>query len=352
MDTPLCRFGHLASAAELKRAGFTAADLAALRAHPLCFSPRRGWYACADLSTSEMAAVRCGGRIDCVSALRALNIWVGDAPRHLHLRLLSSGGRTSQLVTGVRGVVAHWRKPSRRGDKLYVSTFDALRQAMHCLPPDDLIAAIESAVHLKAISADAALKLIAGAPKRLARYLREVDIRFRAQSGLETKVRLRFTRLGYRVEPQAYVPGVGHLDNLIEGVIAVETNGRVHEGSRSNDYYRDLVTAAWGIRVVIVDPALLDEHWSVVQGVVERVIAEVRLLRELSGRDVDGAPTETPRHAAPADESLPRESAGQRERMPESSAPRTQLFGRQGSDGGVPGPPAVPPSRPSPRRHR
>jgi hypothetical protein len=309
MDTPLCRFGHVATTAQLRSAGFTRAEFVALRAHPLCYRPRRGWYACADLTARELLALSCAARIDCVSALRARDIWVGAASGSLHLRMPATGGRTSQKLHSHRDVVAHWRSTSRRGSKLYVSTFDALLQAMDCLPPDDLIAAIESAVRLEHLTKDQALKLIAAAPKRLEALLREVDTEFRAQSGLETKVRLGFTRLGYRVEPQAYVPGVGHLDNVIEGVIAVETNGREHDGSRSRDYYRDLVTVAWGIRVLSVDPALLEEHWSGIVGVVERAVAEARLLRHLTGRDLDGAPTKTVRHAAAALKSLPRGQA-------------------------------------------
>ncbi|MCL2514905.1 MAG: hypothetical protein FWD85_06080 [Microbacteriaceae bacterium] len=235
--------------------------------------------------------MQCGGRIDCISLLRSLEIWVGDPPPALHLRVPRNSGRTGERLAALRRrVIPHRRRPTRAGTRLYVSVFDALRQAMDCLPPDDLIAAIESAVHLGYLSTDDALELIAAAPTRMKRLLHEVDTEFRAQSGLETKVRLRFTRLGYRVEPQARIPGVGHVDNLIEGLVALETNGRDHEGSRSTDYYRDLVTEAWGIRVISVDPALIDEHWDVIQQVVEDAIAEARLLRRLRGRNSDGAP--------------------------------------------------------------
>jgi len=306
METPLCDFGHVATTAELRRAGFTAKHLAALRRHPLTVQPRRGLYACGDLNSTERTAVRCGGRIDCVSLLRSLGVWVGDAAPALHLRFPTSGGRTSQRRSEIRRtVVAHWRPLRRPGGKLYVPVADALRQAMDCLPPDDLIAAIESAVHLGHLSREAALELMATAPARKRRFLREVDTGFRAQSGLETKVRLRFTRLGYRVEPQAAIPGVGHVDNLIEGVVALETNGRDHEGSRSTDYYRDLGTEAWGIRVISADPALLDQHWDMIQHVVEKAIADERLLRELRGRDLDGAPKKTPRRSRLWNESLP-----------------------------------------------
>jgi hypothetical protein len=269
---------------------------------------------CGDLNANELLAASCGGRIDCVSVLRVHGIWTGDVRGMLHLRMPAHGGRATQrLSSSGRRVVTHWLRPRLRGSKLYVSVFDALRQAMDCLPADDLIAAIESAVHLKKLSKERALELIASAPKRLRTVLREVDTEFRAQSGLETTVRLRFTRLGYLVEPQAYVPGVGHVDNLIEGIVALETNGRDHEGSRSTDYYRDLGTAAWGIRVLLADPALIKEHWSVIQGVVEQIIAEVRRLRSLSGRDLDGAPRKRPRHAARGPESLPLENPTEEE---------------------------------------
>ncbi|HEY0246629.1 MAG TPA: hypothetical protein VGC45_00070 [Gryllotalpicola sp.] len=298
METPLCPLGHLVPTAELRRRGFGPRALAALRRDPRCSQPRRGWYACAHLAPDELLAASCGARIDCVSALRARGVWIGDARGALHLRLPASGGRTAQRSAGLRRrVVVHWRKRAGHGSPLYVSTSDALRQAMQCLPPDDLVAAIESAVHLGRISKPQARRLVASAPHRLAGVLGEIDPEFRAQSGYETKVRLRFRRLGYRVEPQAAVPGVGHLDNLIEGVIAVETDGRDHDTSRSTDYFRDLWTAAWGIRVLRVDPALVDRDWPAIQGVVEQIVAEARLLRRLRGRDLDGAPRRRRGHA-------------------------------------------------------
>jgi very-short-patch-repair endonuclease len=133
---------------------------------------------------------------------------------------------------------------------------------MRCLPAEDLIAAIESAVHLGKISPRQARELIAAAPRRLASALAAaVDTEFRAQSGYETKVRLRLTALGHRVQPQFWIEGVGHLDNLVDGVLAAETDGAQHRDSLEDDHRRDLWTEARGIRVLRVDPGLVDRKW-------------------------------------------------------------------------------------------
>jgi hypothetical protein len=282
VQTALCRFGHLATTAELRAAGLSRTELARLRADPAVWTIRRGLHICRHLDADERTAAQCGGRLDCVTVLRAHGIWTGST-RGLHLRLRPG---TSRAPARARCAVIHWSQ-TNAPDKLWMPVPDALKQAMRCLPPDDLVAAIESAVHLKRLTVQQARELVASAPRRLARVLDEVDPHFRAQSGYETKVRLHFTRLGYHVEPQAWVPGVGHLDDLIEGVVAVEIDGRQHDLTVAEDHARDLGTALWGIRVVRVSPRMVDTDLPAVERLVVQLIEEQLFLRHRFGRNAD-----------------------------------------------------------------
>jgi hypothetical protein len=171
-------------------------------------------------------------------------------------------------------------------DRMRVSIPEALSCAARCLPPDDLVAAIESAVHLKLIAPAEARAVISAAPRRLSKVLAEVDPGFRAQSGYETHVRLRLRRMGHYVEPQFYVPGVGHLDNLVDGVLAVETDGSQHRDSLEQDHVRDLGTEAAGIRVLRIDPGLVDRRWDYVYSVIERMLRDARAAQS-APRDTD-----------------------------------------------------------------
>lgn len=241
------------------------------------YKPRRGTFACAHLEQPERLAVACGARLDCVSVLREEGIWTGHH-RGLHLRAKRGDRHVPARVRekGLRPRV-HWdgiRFPGR--SRARVTVREALFCAMRCLPPDDLIAAIESAVHLRKISRAQALAVIRAAPRRLKSALAELDTEFRAQSGYETKVRLWLRRAGHVVTPQFYVEGVGHLDNLVDGVLAVETDGAQHKETLEADHRRDLGTEARGIRVLRIDPGLVDRNWDQVLEVIERMIREAK----------------------------------------------------------------------------
>ncbi|WP_298227334.1 DUF559 domain-containing protein [Gryllotalpicola sp.] len=274
MNSPLCALSHVATTAQLITAGYSRGAVAALSGDRRIIRIRRGLLCCAHLTEDERYALNCAARLDCITVLRAAGIWTG-ASRGTHLRYAQgTSRRTQRMREAARYAVAHWAGESFPShDRLWVSVPEALRQAMGCLPPDDVVAAIESAVRLKAISADQALMVIAAAPRRLASVLGEVDTEFRAQSGYETLVRLRLTRLGHRVEPQALIPGVGHVDNLVDGVLAVETDGKTHENSVAEDRRRDLATRSWGIRVLRVDPGQVDHDWDAVLSVIELMLA-------------------------------------------------------------------------------
>lgn len=272
----LCSIGHVATTGQLLSLGLTRRQIDAAVRSGAFIRPRNGVVACPHLDRDELLAAQSGVRLDCITVLRSHGIWTGSHVG-LHVRVARGDKEAHERIRRLRPQTAiHWRLPQGSGSsRLQTEVADALRQATRCLPIDDLIAAIESAVHLKKLAPDEALELIEQAPKRLRRALADVDTRFRAQSGYETIVRLRLTRLGYRVEPQARVPGVGRVDNLVEGCVAIETDGTsFHRDRIEDDHRRDLGTEGWGIRVLRIDPRLIDADWEWVQDVIVRMVEE------------------------------------------------------------------------------
>ena len=321
----LCELGHVASTRDLLRRGLSRHQVERLAARPDVVKVRRGVLACAHLGTLEGFAAGCGAQIDCVSILREKGIWAGEE-RRSHLRLPPGGhlppsDESEVSVSDIQGqfgprvgaddrirrltvggtvrlsrqpdatrtyydpdgheVVWHWARLSER-TPLRVTTASALAQAMACLPPDDLVAALESALHLRAISRRTFEQFITDAPRRLRAVLAEAEPG--AQSGAETHVRLRFRRAGYRVRPQVFVPGVGHVDNLIEDVVALDTDGRAfHAETFDEDRRRDLGTEWIGLRALRIPATYVFTEWDLVSETVARMVRDGLAIRRMYG---------------------------------------------------------------------
>jgi hypothetical protein len=153
---------------------------------------------------------------------------------------------------------------------------------MRCLEPDDVVASLESAVHLKFITTEPLDALIANAPRRLQAVLKELEVG--AQSGVETHVRLRLRlrlrRSGYRVCVQQFVPGVGHLDNVVEDCVAVETDGATYHLEKFEaDHWRNLGSEWLRVRVLRIHPDLVFNHWDLVKATIDRMVADALYVR-------------------------------------------------------------------------
>jgi very-short-patch-repair endonuclease len=154
---------------------------------------------------------------------------------------------------------------------------------MRCLPPDDVIAALESAVFLRVISRAEFEDLRAHSPTRLRATLAQAEIG--AQSGYETHARLRLRRAGFVVRSQVYVPGAGHLDNVIDDLVDLETDGReFHQDSFFDDRRRDLAVQWMGLRVLRIPATLVDTDWDYVEETVSRMVLDGRRRHDPRGR--------------------------------------------------------------------
>lgn len=175
----------------------------------------------------------------------------------------------------------HWRPVLRTGNRSSVHVIDALATSFECQTDIDVIASIDSAIQLELVDRS---ELHAAIRRKDATVLAEVD--GRAQSGLETILRVVLRRLGLRVEVQAAIPGAGKVDLLVDRVVIVETDGaRWHSGPRRHvDHQRDATAAAAGYTPLRFDPAQV--HGELVS-VVLAIVSAVRQHRggRFSGRD-------------------------------------------------------------------
>jgi len=209
---------------------------------------RNGRYVLPDLHADLIAAGRLGGRLDCVSLLSAIGVFVRSAPTGPHLQFEPG---TTRLPPRPTGVTAHWRETTRERVCLAADLTEALTQAFRCLTPRDAVATLDSAWHHGLVDEHAVDEIFAHLPRRY-RSLRQLLDR-RSESGAETLMRLLLRGLGCRVEVQVNIAGVGRVDFVVDGWLIVECDSKAfHEGwqAQKRDRRRDLAAAALGYTTV------------------------------------------------------------------------------------------------------
>lgn len=199
---------------------------------------RRGWYAFRMHDPDVAAAVRSGGVLGCVSALRLHGLWIPPGYPDLHIRRSKTMRGPGRLAgcTPVRG------RPGPTSSAVDPVVF-ALACAARCMSVEDWAAAADSYLNLNGVDREelrASIAPYGGAT--VDALLDKTD--GRAQSGTESIVRVRLRALGFHVVVQPAVDYRiyrGHADLRI-GKLLIECDGaRFHSGEkdRSNDYVRD-----------------------------------------------------------------------------------------------------------------
>ncbi len=214
-----------------------------------------------------IAAVKAGGRLTCVSAARTYGFWVRPASVDvLHLHLDHNRGPARHPS----GAVIH-----RHADKFRPPAASAIwRDTVHgtiasivrCQSLDDAVATIDSALNQGALKVQDVDAVLASLPSRFRVISELVDER--AESGLESLVRLKLRRMGLSVRSQVQIRGLGRVDLLVQGSVIVELDGERFHSDRdafARDRHRDAVAAVFGYRrlrfsgrQVLFDEALVD----------------------------------------------------------------------------------------------
>lgn len=272
-----------------RAAGLTPFQVAALHRRGVLKRPRIGWYADPALPMEAIRAIRVGGVLGCVSAARSYGLPVPDPDDdELHVslddnaaRLRDSRNRTLHPAAGEEeGVHLHWlpRLEAVRGYR--VGVLDVLLQLAFCVPFDWLVAAMDKALHVPRggtalISAASWALLRPALPERLRRAVDLAD--GRAESPIETIVRLGLIRLGIAFDLQVWVVPFHRVDLLIGRRLVIEVDGRRYHDDPDafeRDRERDAVLALWGFRVLRFSYRQVIEDLPWVLEVIRTVAAE------------------------------------------------------------------------------
>ncbi|WP_322409637.1 type IV toxin-antitoxin system AbiEi family antitoxin domain-containing protein [Microbacterium invictum] len=208
---------------------------------------RRGRYADPRAHPHLLDAGRAGGRLDCVSLLATLGVFVRENPG-LHIQFDRSASRIPPLRPGY---TAHWRSDRAISENLAADLIGALAQAVRCQTPRDAIATLDSAWHLGLVDEAEIAEVFRRLPHRHQTLRRLLDRRM--ESGPETLVRLILRGLGCGVDVQVQIPGVGRVDFVVDGWLIIECDSRAHhEGwdAQRRDRRRDLAAAALGYTTI------------------------------------------------------------------------------------------------------
>ncbi len=182
---------------------------------------RSGWFARPDADPFVASAVRKGGVLGCVSALKRHGVWIAPGYDAVHVRAGKS----------LRGSLPRSCRPSGppRPASTAVDPIDvALSCAARCMTAEHWIAACDSAVEAGLVErADLTGVLNAGGRTLLAKCDEN------SQSGTESIVRVRLRALRFGVVVQPKISGVGKVD-LRVGKLLIECDSKTHHTSLAN----------------------------------------------------------------------------------------------------------------------
>lgn len=236
---------------------------------------RNGWFAVAGTPPELARAVRLGGKLSCISALRMHGLWtmpdkrVHVAVRGNAARLRSPDDRRVPWVAAEHPDIAlHWNAvPVRtpRESPLDV-VLAALCHHIVCASRESALVTIDSALNARVggrpvVRADELVRLSAGLPAACRPYIDEADAH--SESGTETLVRIRLRRLGLRVRVQVRIGRVGRVDLLVGDRLVIEIDSRAHHlgDNYEKDRRRDLELARQGFVVLRLSYARVMFDW-------------------------------------------------------------------------------------------
>ena len=161
-----------------------------------------------------------------------------------------------------------------------ITRMEALWTAIRCLPEEDAMAALESAIHLGFLSEDQVRFLYASAPRRLNDGVCRIIAT--SESGNETIVRMRLERAGFAVVSQGRVPGIGRNDLVVEDCVDIDVDGRRWHGEDrfAIDRDRDIHVEGLGRRVIRLRASHIHASWPHTLEVITRVVADARRERD------------------------------------------------------------------------
>ena len=242
---------------------------------------RNGWVARPGAAEDAVQAVRVGGSLSCVSVLRRRGVWCDD-DYLLHVRV----GRHAGHLSAPHDRAVELGRPAARGVRLHRDDVDssseaavdpmpmALTHVFRCQPRENVIVSLDSALRGGHILLPELRDLVEQLPAKYAPYLDLVDMS--AESGLETKARLRLRALGIPYRAQVRISRVGFVDLLIGERLVLELDGEAwHSGplAYAEDRRRDLELMRQGFTVMRLSFSQVMSEWALVESVIRALVA-------------------------------------------------------------------------------
>lgn len=247
--------GGAARFGELVRSGTDRAGLRWLVDAGAVVRAGHGTYALPTAHGDLVTATRFDAHVDCASALRLQGVATLHRPSATHLLVPRHRGQSKRSATELARVRVH-RADEDPGfalvDGRICSVERALARALRCLPRDEAVVALDSALWKGFATIDGVSRHLPGnAPAHVRDALALADPG--GKSVIETLARLALVDAGYRVRTQPRFDGVGDVDLLVEGLVVVECDGYEYHRERRefrNDRRRDRVLHAGGLVVL------------------------------------------------------------------------------------------------------
>lgn len=274
-------YGGLAATHELYSRGWTKRALTIAVAEGVIIRVRQGWYTLPNTPEIQREGVRVGGRLGCISGARLLGLSV-PASGHLHVtvdphtaRLRSSSDKQVRLASMKSpGVIVHWNDAGAAGTRFTVGVRECLRQMSLCQSPEWVVAAADSALRARFLTASEWREDVRSLPRRLRRLLSRVDAR--AESITESVTRFRLEQLGFEPRLQVTIRGVGRVDMLLGERLVIEVDGYAYHSDPEAfeaDRRRDARLSARGYRVLRFSYRQVMQHWSEVRAAITAAVA-------------------------------------------------------------------------------
>lgn len=189
---------------------------------------RRGRYCTPDAPRDLVDAVRVGGALSCVSALRHHGAWVIERDE-LHVRV-------ARGVDAGTGATVHWSDERHLTHEPLDDPETALALAIGCLPFRSAVVVADSVANRRILPVRTVEAVCLRTP-RGRRVLERLDPR--SESGLETLARLALRSRRVRIRPPLDIPGIGRVDLLIGDRLVLELDGESFHQDFDRDRARD-----------------------------------------------------------------------------------------------------------------
>ena len=264
LNKVLSTYDGVARAKHLAAAGISDFQLKSALASGAVSRVARGVYAVPDANAQLIAIRSLPAEPACVTAAQYRGLWILEPPPQPHIAVPHS--------RHYPGFVCHRSSAPP-------TLLDTVVQSLRCLPELDGLVIAESAVVVKGVTLAELRQRLTG--RNDARERRTVSrIVPQSQSIIECMARYWLRRAGFHVESQVNIPGMGHLDLMVDGRLGIETDGASFHMDRTSfeeDRRRWNVTTRLGIPTLVVSYQLLlnrpDEFIAMVRGALNRLSA-------------------------------------------------------------------------------